>query len=250
MWLVLAALVIGLSLGIFGSGGAILTLPVMLYLLDQPPKLAIASSLLVVALVTFATSVFNWRKQKPSLRHVWLLGIPGIVGSYLGAWSSVWVDARVQLIVFTLLLFIAASLMWKKSSSVHMQRPTHAAKSQILVLQGAILGAVTGFVGVGGGFLIVPALTLMAGLGFVEAVSTSMVLIALQSSVAFAKHYYLLNQLHEHLDWQPVLIVSVVAVITSISGNLLLKHLPTQLLGKLFSVFLALIALGIGYQQL
>ncbi len=96
----LGAIFIGLSLGIFGSGGSILTVPVLLYLADMPANTAIASSLLIVAFISLFGSWPSIRKQLVSWPHVWLFGIPGMIGAYFGAWAGGSVDSRIQLGVF------------------------------------------------------------------------------------------------------------------------------------------------------
>ncbi|MBA3988255.1 MAG: sulfite exporter TauE/SafE family protein, partial [Idiomarina sp.] len=109
----LGALIIGLSLGLFGSGGSILTVPVLLYLLHQPPQVAIASSLLIVAGISAFGSVRNGIKGLISWRHVALFGVPGIFGTWLGALAGLMVDPRWQLLVFALLMVVAAWMMWR-----------------------------------------------------------------------------------------------------------------------------------------
>ena len=163
MLALLGALVIGLSLGLFGSGGSILTVPVLLYLLHMPPQLAIASSLLIVAGISLFGSVRNGLQRLISWRHVMWFGIPGMAGTYGGAWLGTLVDTRWQLLVFSLLMLAAALMMWRSKSTETMQ--AKAFKPAKIVLDGLVVGVITGFVGVGGGFLIVPALVLLGGLG-------------------------------------------------------------------------------------
>ncbi|CAM5224406.1 sulfite exporter TauE/SafE family protein [Alishewanella longhuensis] len=113
MLALLGALIIGLSLGLFGSGGSILTVPVLLYLLKMPAELAIASSLLIVAGISLLGSAQNAWQKRISWRHVLWFGIPGMVGTYGGAWLGTLVDSRWQLLCFALLMLVAAVMMWR-----------------------------------------------------------------------------------------------------------------------------------------
>ena len=108
---IIGAILIGLSLGIFGSGGSILTVPVLLYLVNMPANLAIASSLLIVAFISLFGGLLSVRKKIVSWPHVWLFGIPGMVGASAGAWGGAAVDSRIQPLVFVVLLATAAVMM-------------------------------------------------------------------------------------------------------------------------------------------
>ncbi|MCB1647259.1 MAG: sulfite exporter TauE/SafE family protein, partial [Pseudomonadales bacterium] len=101
------ALFIGFSLGMFGSGGSILTVPILVYLLGQDEKVAIASSLAIVGLVALFGSLPNIRARLIDWRTVALFGIPGIAGTWLGAWGSAWVSGTVQLITFAVVMLLA-----------------------------------------------------------------------------------------------------------------------------------------------
>ena len=165
---ILGALFIGLSLGIFGSGGSILTVPVLMYLVDMPANLAIASSLLIVAGISLFGSISNIWNNRVSWPHVLLFGVPGMLGTYGGAWLGTLVDSVVQLSVFVLLMLVAAVMMWRSNNS---EQSAGEIKFLKVALDGLIVGVITGFVGVGGGFLIVPALVLLGGVPMVLAIA-------------------------------------------------------------------------------
>jgi uncharacterized membrane protein YfcA len=236
----LGAIFIGLSLGIFGSGGSILTVPVLLYLADMPANTAIASSLLIVAFISLFGSWPSIRKQLISWPHVWLFGVPGMVGAYLGAWAGGMVDSRIQLGVFVVLMAIAALFMWRGRSADKPAQAIHVAK---VIADGLIVGAVTGFVGVGGGFLIVPALVLLGGVTMVRAIGTSLVIIALKSFVGFAKYYSVLTAQGLNFDWPIIAMVSIAGIVGSFAGNFIGSRLPRQALQKGFALFLGLMAI-------
>src|SRR5690554_5507025 len=172
---VIGAILIGLSLGVFGSGGSILTVPVLMYLVNMPADMAIASSLLVVAGISLFGASLHIRKRLISWPHVLLFGVPGMLGTYGGAWAGAYVDPRWQLLVFVVLMLIAAVLMWR-NKPVDALATDLPRKIQVgrVIADGLIVGAITGFVGVGGGFLIVPALVLLGGLALPLAIGTSL----------------------------------------------------------------------------
>lgn len=243
----LGALIIGLSLGLFGSGGSILTVPVLLYLLHQPPQVAIASSLLIVAGISAFGSVRNGIKGLISWRHVALFGVPGIFGTWLGALAGLMVDPRWQLLVFALLMVVAAWMMWR----VKLPEATQPVviKPYKVMLEGTLVGAITGFVGVGGGFLIVPALVLLAGLSLPIGVATSLVIIALKSTVGFAQYYVPMVNAGYEFDLQVIVTMVVAGVLGSFVGSWLGSHLPKQRMQQGFAVFLLMMAVVVIYQS-
>ncbi len=161
----LGALAIGLSLGLLGSGGSILTVPVLLYLVGQPEKLAIGGSLLVVGLIASSAAVPYALHRQVDWRNVAWFGLPGMLGAWLGATLAHWVPGAVQLALFAVVMLVAA---WRMLRGAAMQRIEHEPRRMAVVAGGFAVGALSGLVGVGGGFLIVPALVLLAGVPMIE----------------------------------------------------------------------------------
>lgn len=241
MLVFVGALIIGLSLGLFGSGGSILTVPVLLYLLQMPAEMAIASSLLIVAGISLLGSIPNALKGRISFRHLFWFGLPGMVGTYGGAWLGTMVDSRWQLLLFAMLMLVAAVLMWRsKQQETANQLPFKHAK---VIADGLVVGAITGFVGVGGGFLIVPALVLMGGLPLGIAVATSLSVIALKSFAGFAKYFMTFTAAGLSFDWSVIIIMIVAGFLGSLLGTWVGQKLPKQKLQKGFAVFLAIMAI-------
>jgi uncharacterized protein len=247
MFALVGALIIGLSLGLFGSGGSILTVPVLLYLLHMPAQLAIASSLLIVAGISLFGSVRNGLQRLISWRHVFWFGAPGMLGTYGGAWLGTLTDARWQLLVFSLLMLVAAVMMWRSNATP--DKPLKPFKPAKIVLDGLIVGMITGFVGVGGGFLIVPALVLLGGLSMPVGIATSLVIIAMKSFVGFGKYYWVMSAQGAVFDWATIGLMIVAGIGGSFLGGALGKRLPKQLLKKAFAVFLVLMAAVVIYQS-
>lgn len=235
------ALIIGLSLGLFGSGGSILTVPVLLYLIGMPAELAIASSLLIVAGISLFGSVHNGMKRLISWRHVAWFGLPGMLGTYGGAWAGTLIDSRWQLLVFALLMIVAAIFMWRSNlKDLTTLAGFHKPK---VIADGLLVGIVTGFVGVGGGFLIVPALVLMGGLPIAVSVATSLLIIAMKSFVGFAKYYLVFSSQGLQFDWSVIGLMILAGIAGSYVGGWIGRRLAKEKLQRGFAVFLTLMAI-------
>ena len=232
------AVAIGLSLGLLGSGGSILTVPVLVYLLGQDEKLAIAGSLAIVAAIAAAGSLPYVRERLVDWRNVLLFGVPGMAGTYLGAWASVFVSGTVQIAVFAVVMVVAAYFMLRPRRDLESAGPREIRGGSRITVDGLAVGALTGFVGVGGGFLVVPALVLLGGLTMHRAVATSLVIIAMKSAVGFAKYVQILDADGLALDVDVLITVAVIGIAGSYAGSLIGKRLPTERLQRYFGVFL------------
>jgi len=230
------ALVIGLSLGMLGSGGSILTVPVLVYLVGQEEKLAIAGSLAIVGLIAAAACLPYIRDKLVDWRTVFLFGMPGMIGTYFGAWSAAFVSGAVQLTVFAGVM-LAASYFMLHPKDLSDTPPAQRSLTKI-TFDGLLVGALTGFVGVGGGFLVVPALVLLAGLTMHSAVATSLVIIALKSAAGFVKYLDVLEAEQLQLDWGLIGIIAVIGVAGSLIGNRWGCRMPQERLQKGFGYFL------------
>ncbi len=239
----LGAVLVGLALGLMGSGGSILTVPVLTFLVGQDEKVAVAGSMAIVGLVCAVAGVPYARQGNVDVRSLVFFGLPGMAGSYAGAWASQFVVGAVQLAVFAGLMLVAAVLMFRP---LDLTRAAGGPRSGVkIAIEGILVGAVTGFVGAGGGFLIVPALVLLGGLPMHRAVGTSLFIIALKSIPGFAKHYQILGELGLALDWSVVGAFTVVGIAGSFAGNAMGRRLPQDVLRKLFAAFLVILGVYI-----
>ncbi|MEM1435989.1 MAG: sulfite exporter TauE/SafE family protein [Pseudomonadota bacterium] len=239
------ALAIGLSLGLLGSGGSILTVPVLVYLIGQDEKVAIAGSLAIVGLIALIGSLPYLRQRLIDWRCVVLFGIPGMAGTYLGAWSSAFVSGLVQLTAFAVVMLCAAYFMLRPGAcapacAIDTTPGAPPREPWRITLDGLLVGTVTGFVGVGGGFLIVPALALLGGLSMHRAVATSLVIIALKSAVGFSKYLSVLETEQLSVDSEIIALMTVFGVVGSLVGNSVARHLSTDSLRRAFGIFLVL----------
>lgn len=234
----LGALLVGLVLGLLGSGGSILTVPVLVYLVGEPSKLAIAESLGIVALISLVGVVPLAVRGRVSWRNVGWFGGPGIVGAYVGAYLSQFMSGAVQLAIFAVVMLSAAILMFRRTPSALMDEPDRAFWK--VMLDGLGVGVLTGLVGVGGGFLIVPALVLLGGLSMHLAVGTSLAIIALKSISGFVKYLDVMEAAGLSIDWNLVLVFSGIGVVGSFVGGRVGAYVPQARLKRGFAVFLAL----------
>jgi uncharacterized protein len=232
----LGAVAIGLSLGLFGSGGSILTVPVLLYLFGQDEKVAIAGSLAIVGAIAAAGALPHVRDRLVDWRFVLVFGLPGMAGTYGGAWISGFVPGAFQLALFALVMLLAAASMLRPAR-LDAKPATPRATWKILI-DGLLVGILTGLVGVGGGFLIVPALVLLGGLPIHRAVATSLVIIALKSFTGFAKYLDVLDTQGLSLNWQVIGIVTALGIAGSLAGGLIANRLPKERLTRYFGFFL------------
>ena len=227
----LGAVVIGLSLGLLGSGGSILTVPVLVYLVGEEAKLAITESLAIVGVIAlFGAMPCAWRRCT-DWRAAALFGAPSLLGTLLGTLLGHRLPASGQLLLFAGVMLLAALRMLRPAPEQAAPPRTGA---QVLA-SGLGVGVLTGLVGVGGGFLILPALVLLLGLPMIRAVGTSLVIIALNSALGFATHVLGSGQ---RLDWPLIALLSGIGLLGSVAGQLLTPFLSPHLLRRAFAAFL------------
>ncbi len=237
---ILGALAIGLSLGLLGSGGSILTVPVLHYLLHQPEQVAIAGSLLVVGLIATAACIPYAMAKLVDWRNVLRFGLPGMAGAWIGASLARWIPGTLQLALFAVVMLLAA---WRMLRAAPVEATSAKPHPVAIVAGGTAVGALSGLVGVGGGFLIVPALVLLAAVPMSSAVGTSLAVIAMNSFTGFGKYLLVLDAKGVVLDWRTLLAIAAVGVVGSMAGNRIGRRMPQATLRKLFGLFL--VAMGL-----
>ena len=174
-------------------------------------------------------------------------GVPGMVSTYFGAWLAQYIAGIVQLVIFAFVMLLAAFTMQKKSNIEHV---VHKRKNYKIIIDGILVGLVTGIVGVGGGFLIVPALVLMGGLGMRNAVATSLMIIAMNSYTGFYKYWFVLTEQNIQLNWHTIVVVSLIGIAGTFVGNYLCNKIPQATLKRYFAYFLMLMAIFILFKEL
>lgn len=234
------AVAIGLSLGLLGSGGSILTVPVLHYLLGQPEQAAIGGSLLVVGLIAAAAAVPHAHAGRIAWRDVLWFGLPGMAGAWAGANLARFVPGSVQLALFACVMLVAAWRMLRAAAPAE-STSVNAARRSVIVAGGAAVGLLSGVVGVGGGFLIVPALVLVARVPMALAVGTSLAVITLNSLVGFVTYQAVLDAKGITLDYPVLASIAVVGMAGSVVGHRIGRRLPQSLLRRIFGIVLLLL---------
>lgn len=258
-------LVTGAVMGALGGGGAILTIPVLIYVLGMPPHDATTASLVIVGVSAASTAVSHVRGGTARLLDAVVLAVVGIVGTYAGSLASAAVPAAVLVVLLASLLAVVGGLMVRQtpggadddpdvaiatgeaasgasgvvgaSGNTAGSGPTVRRLGPIVAV-GVGVGLLTGFFGVGGGFAIVPALTLVLGYSMRAAIGTSLLVIALNSATALAAR---LVQ-GASLDWPLVATFTVGAILGGLLGGRLARRASPQALRRGFAVLLFLVA--------
>ena len=220
---------IGVSLGLLGGGGSILAVPVLIYVAGIEAKEAIAMSLAIVGGTSLTASFLHHRSGQLDVRVAGIFGGAGVSGALLGAQLTPLVSSRILLCLFAgMMLVIGAVMLWRKQ----YQEQNGAVRMPVVLAAGVVVGAVTGFLGVGGGFLVVPALVLLARLPMRLAVGTSLLVIAINSAAGLAGH---LGQ--GHLPWTMTLAFTAVAIVGSLVGEKFVSKVQPATLRTAFAVF-------------
>jgi uncharacterized membrane protein YfcA len=235
--LALAAL-IGLSLGLLGGGGSILTVPIFVYVLGYAPKAAIAMSLPVVGATSLVGALHNWRYGYVRPRTALVFGIVAMAGAFGGARLAVHLSGEMQLVLLAVVMLSASVSMLRSArrAALPAAEPSHGAvlRARVLLVPVALgVGLLTGLVGIGGGFLIVPALVVLLGVPMPQAVGTSLLIIALNAAAGFAGHVG-----REPLPWTFMALFTLVAIAGLHGGLALGRTLSPVQLKRAFAVFL------------
>lgn len=243
------ALLIGISLGMLGGGGSILTVPILVYALDVEPKSAIAMSLFVVGITSVAALIPHARAGRVHFRTGIIFGLAGMVGAYLAGHVAHYIPAGVLLVAFAAMMLVTAVAMLRGRKAGGEAESVEAAKKELptgkILAEGLVVGAVTGLVGAGGGFLVVPALVLLGGLPMSVAVGTSLVVIAMKSAAGFLGYLG-----HVQVDFQLASIVAASAVVGSVIGGKLAGRIPQESLRKGFGYFVVVMGAFMMSRQL
>ena len=252
----LLAIGIGLTVGVLGSGGSILTTPLLVYLVGFDAKQAITASLLVVAV----TSSFGLIGHARAGRVIWRTGLifggAGMVGAFLGGQIGQHLPGSLLLAAFSIMMGLTAVAMIRGRKKVKGHGPGAGLPLFRILLDGLVVGFVTGLVGAGGGFLVVPALALLGGLPMPNAVATSLLVVAMKSFAGFFG--YLLQfgngslvslNPQTEIDWPVTLIITAGAVIGALLGSRFVGRIHPDKLRKAFGWFVLVMAVFILSQQ-
>jgi uncharacterized membrane protein YfcA len=233
----LLSITVGLALGALGGGGSTLTVPILTYAGGLEPQSAIASALLVVAATSTIGAASHARAGRVSWRTALAFGPAGMAGAYAGGRLAELLPGRAALVVFAITMCATALAMLLRSGGVAHGRREIAPGRAIVV--GFVVGMVTGTIGTGGGFLIVPALVLLAHLPIEAAVGTSLVVIGMQSFAGFVGRLG-----HVTIDWPLTIAVAAIASVASLAGRRIACRLPPAGLQRVFAYFILVTAVA------
>ena len=240
----LAALV-GLSLGLLGGGGSTLAVPILVYVLGFGAKTAIAMSLPIVGTTSLVGALGHWRSGNVRIRTALIFGLAAMGGAFSGARLASFMSGSVQLTILGVVMLVAAVAMFRGGirAGVPRQTPSNPALVPLLVTAVGV-GALTGIVGIGGGFLIVPALVLLAGLPMKQAVGTSLIVIAMNSFSGLAGY---LGRVA--VPWGFTAAFTGIAILGIVAGTALVRFASQDQLRRAFAVFLVGVGLFTLYQN-
>ena len=226
------AVVVGLTLGLLGGGGSILMVPLLVYVAGMSTVAAIAASLVVVGVTAAVSVAGHARAGRVRWRTGVLFGLAGMVGAFGGGMISGHLPGQLLMGTFAVLMVITAIAMLRgRRNTEPVSEPVRLHVGRILGI-GAAVGLVTGLLGAGGGFLIVPALTLFAGVPIAAAVGTSLLVIAMNSAAGLAGHLASVP-----IDWALTGAVTVAAVLGSLIGARLVARISPERLRRVFGLF-------------
>lgn len=248
------AIVIGVTLGLIGGGGSILTVPVLVYLMGVEPVLATAYSLFVVGFTSIIGTAQKYRVREVDTRTALLFVLPSLVSIFLTRRyfipvipDEVWgMEKGTLLMVFFSLIMLVAGLAMLRQKHGEAEPGKKKGHFGLVVLEGFFVGFLTGIVGAGGGFLIIPALVLLGGLNMKVAVGTSLFIIALKSAIGFTGDL----GAGQDIDWGFLLLFTGLSAVGIILGVFLSKKIDGNRLKKGFGYFVVVMAIFIAVKEL
>jgi uncharacterized membrane protein YfcA len=254
-----ASLTIGLSLGLIGAGGSILTIPIFVYILQKDPVSSSIYSMFVVGICSLVGSIRSVLNKLVDFKITILFGIPSVLGVLIARklifpaiprrvftiGSFVLSKDILFMLCLSVLMFFAAAKMLKAASHNDPGQDTdRPSRTGLLLLQGLLVGIVTGLLGIGGGFLIVPALYFWARLPMKMAIGTTLLIIAINSLFSFLTSYTSML-----IDWSLLLKFSTGAILGILAGTKLSSKIAGNYLKKIFGWFVLTISFYIIYKQ-
>tara|TARA_R110000851_G_scaffold179940_1_gene327062 strand:- start:7871 stop:8671 length:801 start_codon:yes stop_codon:yes gene_type:complete len=255
----IGALLIGLVLGLIGGGGSILTVPILVYALALNPVIATAYSLFVVGATSLIGAIKNMMKGMVDYRTAIIFAVPAFIAVYLTraflipaipeelfSINSFMVTKNLAIMLFFAIIMLLASVSMIRNKRKEIDEEAQITYNYpLIIIEGLVVGTITGIVGAGGGFLIIPALVLLAKLPMKKAVATSLLIIAIKSLIGFLGDVQNLD-----IDWPFLLIFTSISVVGIFIGIWLNKFIDGKKLKKAFGWFVLVMGIYIIYKEL
>jgi len=236
------ASLVGLSLGALGSGGSIITTPLLVYVARVPPASAIGMSLVIVGATSLVGAYLHMRRGNLAIKPCLLFALTGMVGSFLGSTGTHLLSKRALMLVFAGIMVVAGSFMWRGVAAVRQAKSVGIYQC---LGAGFCVGILTGFLGIGGGFLIVPSLVFFGGLETRMAAGTSLGVIAFNCATG------LLGQLRFiEIEWKLLLLFLVVAISGMVAGATFSVRLSESRLRRILAITILVLGASIGLENL
>ncbi len=256
----LCAILIGLSLGLIGGGGSILTLPVLVYLFGIDPVLATAYSLFVVGVTSLFGALGKFRHGLVDIKTALVFAVPSFISVYITRFylipaipSVLFPETSFEIsknflimTFFSVIMLFAAVSMIRSNDGEQAEDKEQKFNYPGIIIDGAVVGLLTGVVGAGGGFLIVPALVILARLPMKLAIGTSLSIITIKSLIGFIGDI----QVGQNIDWTFLLFFTSLAVVGIFAGNYISKYLSDRKLKRIFGWFVLLMGIYILFNEM
>jgi uncharacterized membrane protein YfcA len=248
--LAIVATIIGILLGLLGGGGSILTVPVLVYLADLSTKSAIITSLVVVCITSSIAVINHARAGRVCWRTGVTFGSAGMVGAFLGGRVAAYIPDPILLVLFASVMLVSSAAMLRNKQNPQAMRQVgerlcpQDLPIAAIIFDGLLVGLVTGLVGVGGGFLLVPALNFLAGLPIHAAIGTSLFIIVVQALAALAGHAS-----HFDINLPLTALVTSCAILGSFIGSLGSGKVSSVHLKRSFGIFVFCLGCFLLYKE-
>ena len=230
---------IGFSLGLIGGGGLIFTVPVLVYVIGVSAHQAIGMSLAVVGTTSLIASFLHYKQKNVDLKIAAIFGITGMTGAYFGSGLTYLFSPTLLLFIFgSVMLVVALAMLLKDQKDQDISKNVSQNKLAKSIIAGLVVGLLTGFLGVGGGFLIVPALIFFAGLEIKNAIGTSLLIITINSLAGLIGHLQ-----HTSFDLRLTILITVIAAIGTILGTKVAHQVSATTLKSGFATFVLVVAI-------
>jgi uncharacterized membrane protein YfcA len=233
----LLAIVLGILMGLFGGGGSVTAVPILIYILGFETKEAIALSLVIVGFNALFNSILHLKNKNIHLKFALIFSILGAVGAYLGGGLATHLSSHFQLGLFAIVMILASTVMLRPPQIAMTEQAPNIPMVSLIAFA---VGILTGLVGVGGGFLLVPVLRLSCKLDIKKAIGTSILIITVNALSGFAKYAGTVT-----IPWEFIIIFTMLTIVGSVLGKYLMNILPAKKLQTGFGIFILLMGVFI-----